>query len=560
MLLYHIHHIIEKEYKLLHSLHFKSGSASQSGVIIHQDTVDTLIGNIAPNQRNNIKRIMKSHLRKIRKLNESPFDVRRETMKKYFEALKELREDPVSKTMSDKKTIAVANQIQQGLQNMSLDEKKKILKKEEKTQMGLVSGLLKILAKVMKGIEITSVTVVQLATIIMLVACLVQMFSVPPIKAFRQRMTSMVTTGDFITNLNDNSNTNIIQRFAKSAMFQDNQLLWTTGVRPVKIFSSPGNATMSKINKFVPVETLVTRNDIDVLISLPLDSRDILDKLNRLTKIQLNYYSEVEKAKIRAEAVSEMTNEILSTTLEVVTSNPLGIIYGIIKTIGSKLYKNLLEKKLKVAINIAMKTFRYASAEFSKESLYQKRMNEGLTLLFDSILSSFILSAMLKASAWLAERNANKKLMIGLKSADFINFWWRLTNIFCYSFAYSLTDVALNDGIAMIGDITGVPLLKSVTLGQSVGLIVITSVSSVFAIRGFVNISTDGIQLLNDIFKDILNKKDAPKYDRNVPIYDRMKNMAEQEMKAEIEKIEAELSSAKEIYSSKVSRVAFMKF
>ena len=95
--------------------------------------------------------------------------------------------------------------------------------------------------------------------------------------------------------------------------------------------------------------------------------------------------------------------------------------------------------------------------------------------------------------------------------------------------------------------------LKSVTLGQSVGLIVITSVSSVFAIRGFVNISTDGIQLLNDIFKDILEKKDAPKYDR-------MKNMTKQEIEAEIKKIEAELSSAKEIYSSKDSRVTFMKF
>lgn len=547
MLFDHLHRVIENEYKLLHSLHFKDGNAP-SMAISHDDMVDTLIESISPLQIREIKRAISDHLGKIRDLKQSPVQADKNTMKKAFEALKRIRDDPISKTLSDSNTVLVVGRIENNLKSMPVEEKKAILDKEEKTKAGLASALLKILIKVIRGIGIATVSITQIATVVVVVACLVQVFSVNPKEAFQQRMTSMVTTGDFISNLNNVSNTNILKRFTRSALFQGNELFWTTGMGKVNWINREAVInTTNAINKFIPVGELVKAEDVNILLSIPLDSREVLDKLNTMTKIQLNYYAELEKSRVKGEFMSEVTNQVMTAALDVLEKNP----WGIVRTIGTKLYTKLLKNKVSVAINLAYKFFRVAAAELSKDSLYQKRMNEGLVLLMDSIISSLVFTAMLKASAWLAKRNKYKKLMMGLNGLQFFTYWWRTVNIICFSLALSITDVAVNEGIVALGDITGLAILKSAALGQSVGLLVVTTLTTYMAIPNAFSLTRDGIEILKDIPKRIrANKKSK------IKTLKMRKQLIEQELK----KIESELVAATKDYNSNDSRVALMKF
>lgn len=540
MLFDHLHRVIHNEFLLLHSLHYGDDSSEyELEAYIQQDIVGEMLKILTPRQKNDIQKAIGTHFEKIQKVKEIDVsDVSKATLRKYFSALKDLREDKISKSFSDEDTMDLALQLEANLEKIPKKEKKKALKG------GVINGLIQLVAKAFKGIS--AVSIIQLAALVCIISCVATLVITPPRQAFQQRMSSMVTTGDFISNLNEVSDSNILPRFARAAMFQGNELLLTSGpsrTRPlieaskgIKGFEKIFGVDLEKLN-------LIDKNQVDVLTSSPLNSLGVLEWFNEFTKLKLNYDAEMQKAAEKAKIMNTVTEVGFEAVIDAgfwVADAPKQAAKFTIKKLGSKFIKKLWKKKT----DIAIRATKYLIADMSKESLYQKRMNEGFALLIDSIIASLLVSATLKAASYFS----SGKLKTAFDIADYANDYYRVVNIFCYSAALTLTDLAVNDGVKMLGQMTGIRYLDSAVLGTSVALALLNAVNMTLSGQ---RVISDGKKLL------MIIGKTAREMVKQEKIYEFKGN--KRELIKYLEK-ELKMSSSSIQSSLKDSRVALMKF
>ncbi len=536
MLFDHLHRVIHNEFLLLHSLHYGNDSSEyELEAYIQQDIVEEMLKILTRRQRNNIRKAIGTHFEKIQKVKEIDVsDVSKATLLKYFSALKQLREDNISKSFSDENTMKLALQLETNLEKIPKKEKEKAL------QGGVINGLIQLVAKAFKGIS--AVSIIQLAALVCIISCVATLVITPPQQAFQQRMSGMVTTGDFISNLNEVSDSNILPRFARAAMFQGNELLLTSGpyrTRPL-IEASKGIKYIEKISG-VDLEklNLIDKNQVDVLTSVPLNSLGVLEWFNEATKLKLNYDAEMQKAKVRNDLTNVGFEAIIDAGFWVVDA-PKEAAKFTIKKFGSKLIKNLWKKKTDIAISAT----QYIFADMSKESLYQNRMNEGTALLIDSIIASLLVSATLKAASYVS----SGKLKTTFDIAKNANDYYRVVNIFCYSAALTLADLTVNEGVKMLGQMTGIQYLDSAVLGTSVALAILNTVNLTLSGQ---RVISDGKKLLMSIgktAKEMVRKEKIDDFEGN-------KQQLINDLKSELEIASSSIQS-----SLKDSRVALMKF
>ena len=539
MLFDHLHRVIHNEFLLLHSLHYGNDSSEyELEAYIQQDIVKEMLKILTPQQKNKIQKAIGTHFEKIQKVKEIDVsDVSKATLRKYFSALKDLREDKISKSFSDEKTMALARKLETNLKSIPKEEKKKALKG------GVINGLIQLVVKAFKGIPAASI--IQLAALVCIISCVATLVISPPQQAFQQRMSGMVTTGDFISNLNEVSDSNILPRFARAAMFQGNELLLTSGpsrTRPlieaskgIKGFEKIFGVDLEKLN-------LIDKNQVDVLTSSPLNSLGVLEWFNEFTKLKLNYDAEMQKAAERANLMNTVTEVGFEAVIDAgfwAVDLPKEAAKFTIKKFGSEFFKKLWKKKTDIAISAT----KILIADMSKESLYQKRMNQGFALLIDSIIASLLVSATLKAASYFS----SGKLKTAFDIAKNANDYYRVVNIYCYSAALTLTDLAVNDGVKMLGQMTGIRYLDSAALGTSVAL----------ALLNAVNITLSGQRVISDGKKLLMIiGKTAKKMVKQEKIYE-FKNR--QKLIDDLNK-ELKMSSSSIQSSLKDSRVALMKF
>lgn len=539
MLFDHLHRVIHNEFLLLHSLHYGNDSSEyELEAYIQQDIVKEMLKILTPRQKNNIQKAIGTHFKKIQRVKDIDVaDVSKATLRKYFSALKDLREDKISKSFSDEKTMDLARKLETNLKSIPKDEKKKALKG------GVINGLIQLVAKAFKGIS--AVSIIQLAALVCIISCVATLVITPPQQAFQQRMSGMVTTGDFISNLNEVSDSNILPRFARAAMFQGNELLLTSGpsrTRPlieaskgIKGFEKIFGVDLEKLN-------LIDKNQVDVLTSSPLNSLGVLEWVNEFTKLKLNYDAEMQKAAERANLMNTVTEVGFEAVIDAgfwVVDAPKEAAKFTIKKFGSEFFKKLWKKKT----DIAIRATKILIADMSKESLYQKRMNQGFALLIDSIIASLLVSATLKAASYFS----SEKLKTAFDIAKNANDYYRVVNIFCYSAALTLTDLAVDNGVKMLGQMTGIRYLNSAALGTSVALALLNAVNMTLSGQ---RVISDGKKLLM-----IIGEK-ARKMVKQEKIY-KFKNR--QKLIDDLNK-ELKMSSSSIQSSLKDSRVALMKF
>lgn len=540
MLFDHLHRVIHNEFLLLHSLHYGDDSSEyELEAYIQQDIVGEMLKILTPRQKNDIQKAIGTHFKKIQRVKEIDVsDVSKATLRKYFSALKDLREDKISKSFSDEDTMDLARKLETNLKSIPKDEKKKALKG------GVINGLIQLVAKAFKGIS--AVGIIQLAALVCIISCVATLVITPPQQAFQQRMSSMVTTGDFISNLNEVSDSNILPRFARAAMFQGNELLLTSGpsrTRPL-IEASKGIKGFEKISG-VDLEklNLINKNQADLLTSFPLNSLGVLEWVNEVTNIKLNYDAEIQKAAERAKLMNTVTEVGFEAVIDAgfwAVDLPKEAAKFTIKKFGSEFFKKLWKKKT----DIAIRATKILIADMSKESLYQKRMNEGFALLIDSIIASLLVSATLKAASYFS----SGKLKTAFDIAKNANDYYRVVNIFCYSAALTLTDLAVDNGVKMLGQMTGIQYLNSAALGTSVILALLNVVNATLSGQ---RVISDGKKLLMSIgetAREMVKQEKIYKFEGN-------KQQLINYLKSELE-----ISSSSIQSSLKDSRVALMKF
>lgn len=536
MLFDRLHRVIHNEFLLLHSLHYGDDSSEyELEAYIQEDIVKEMVKILTPQQKNDIRDAIDKHFKKIKTVKEIDVsDVSKATLRKYFSALKDLREDKISKSFSDKKTMALARKLETNLKSIPKDEKKKALKG------GVINGLIQLVAKAFNGIPAASI--IQLAALVCIISCVATLIITPPQQAFQQRMSSMVTTGDFISNLNEVSDSSILPRFTRAAMFQGNELLLTSGpsrTRPLIEASKAINDLKEITGVDLEKLNLIDKNQVDVLTSSPLNSLGVLEWFNEVTKLKLNYDAEMQKAKVRNDLINVGFEAVIDAGFWVVDA-PKEAAKFTIKKFGSKLIKNLWKKKTDIAISAT----QYIFADMSKEPLYQKRMNEGTALLIDSIIASLLVSATLKAASYVS----SGKLKTTFDIAKNANDYYRILNIFCYSAALTLTNLTVNNGVKMLGQMTGIQYLNSASLGTSVAL----------AILNTVNLTLSGQRVISDGKKLLMSiREKAKEMVKQEKIYEFTGN---KQQLINYLKSELKMSSSSIQSSLKDSRVALMKF
>lgn len=542
MLFDHLHRVIHNEFLLLHSLHYGNDSSEyELEAYIQQDIVEEMLKILTPQQKDNIQKAIGTHFEKIQKVKEIDVsDVSKATLRKYFSALKDLREDKISKSFSDEDTMDLARKLETNLEKIPKKEKKKALKG------GVINGLIQLVAKAFNGIPAASIMIIQLAALVCIISCVATLVITPPQQAFQQRMSGMVTTGDFISNLNEVSDSSILPRFTRAAMFQGNELLLTSGpsrTRPMIEASKAINDLKEITGVDLEKLNLIDKNQVDVLTSSPLNSLGVLEWVNELTNIKLNYDAEMQKAAERAKLMNTVTEVGFEAVIDAgfwAVDLPKEAAKFTIKKFGSEFFKKLWKKKT----DIAIRATKILIADMSKESLYQKRMNQGFALLIDSIIASLLVSATLKAASYYS----SGKLKTAFDIAKNANDYYRVVNIFCYSAALTLTDLAVNNGVKMLGQMTGIRYLDSAALGTSVALALLNVVNATLSGQ---RVISDGKKLLMSIgekAKEMVKQEKMYKFTGN-------KQQLINDLKSELE-----ISSSSIQSSLKDSRVALMKF
>jgi hypothetical protein len=89
-----------------------------------------------------------------------------------------------------------------------------------------------------------------------------------------------------------------------------------------------------------------------------------------------------------------------------------------------------------------------------------------------------MLSCLLQAAAYLAESRKWKKLSTIWTAAERANRYYRIANVFIYTFLLTLVDAGLNEGIESLAQYTGIEMLGDLQVGQVAALTFINGCSA----------------------------------------------------------------------------------
>jgi hypothetical protein len=148
------------------------------------------------------------------------------------------------------------------------------------------------------------------------------------------------------------------------------------------------------------------------------------------------------------------------------------------KYFGSNLINRLMSNKLQIMIDVGKGATKYGFAIAHEKIGYHERMNEQIILMLDSFISSIMLSCLLQAAAYLAESRKWKKLSTIWTAAERANRYYRIANVFIYTFLLTLVDAGLNEGIESLAQYTGIEMLGDLQVGQVAALTFINGCSA----------------------------------------------------------------------------------
>lgn len=495
-MLYDIHRILKREHALLSALHEigdQDNAVAPSG---SENVLEEFLSELTVEERRKVKNKIRNHMNKIQRLKNARFD----QFQNYLEGMQSLEDDGVTQAMQGPKANEFIAMLETELKNIPLEDKKKAVR-----QLGPMGALKSLIKQVFK-LENFAFTVLQLTAVILILTCLIQVFTVSPKQAMEQRLYGMVTTGDFLQTTQECTSQNYLTDFAKAATFQGNKLL-LNGDWSVSLLSDKAvEDTISVAEDFFQVE--IDDAGVKDLVSFPLSSSKLLEKMQKYASIrrEIRYEREKIEAKMiaRRTAIKQTEMAILDTVVDsgLMLVNPTKPIeWGVKKTIktmfktfGSNWITRLMNNKLDIAMDVAEGGFKYAAAELKNKLKYEERMNEGIALLIDSIVSSIIMSGLLQAAAYMAKLKDMKILSATISASERALYYYRIANVFIYSFLLTLADTTLNEGIDLLANYTGLTMLKHLEVGHVTALVLINSINGYSGLRSIVMDGFNGLK------------------------------------------------------------------
>lgn len=482
-MLYELHRILTEEHEFLSSLQEKGGKGKQLTVASTPPSLKRfwaeLLEVFKPKDAKQIKEKIQTHMKKIERTKR----VNPNNIEGYFKNMDLLKRDEISKALKGPSTNETIKLIESKLEAESIETKREAVK-----QLGPIGALqllvTDIFAQVAKNGSIIVFGLVQAAAVFCVLACLVRVYSVPPLESMEQRLFGMVTTGDFL----ESSHGNWLTGFAKAVTFQGKSLFLETE-RSVTI-QNPVRRGVEELDKRISAVNLtaVASDDVSLLtagqLEIPYTSSAVLTKLQEYSKWQQDFSFEKSKAEAVRRATRTIEDQTTSAMFDTVidagvslASGPVGVgtftiknFIRVAKYFGSNLVNRLMSHKIQILVDTGKGAMKYGIALGKKQIPYHQRMNEGIILMIDSFVSSIMLSCLLQAAAYLAESKKWKKMSTIWTAAERANRYYRIANVFIYSTLLTMVDAGLNEGIESLAQYTGIEMLGNLQVGHVAAL------------------------------------------------------------------------------------------
>jgi len=495
-MLYDIHRILKREHTLLSALHEMGDQDTAVAPSGSENVLEEILSELTDEDRRKVKNKIRNHMNKIQRLKNARFD----QFQSYLEGMQSLEDDGVTQAMQGPTANEFITMLETELQNIPLEDKKEAVRK-----LGPVGALKSLVKQVFKP-ENFAFTILQLTAVILILACLIQVFTVSPKQAMEQRLYGMVTTGDFLQTTQECTSQNYLTDFAKAATFQGNKL-FLNGDWSVSLLSDRAvDDTVTLAEDYFGVE--IDEAGVKDFVSFPLSSSKLLEKMQAYASIrrEIRYEREKIEAKriARRTAVRETEMAILDTVVDGASLlvNPMKgaewtvkkTIKTMFKTFGSNWITRLMNNKLDIAKDVAEGSFKYAAAELKNKLKYEERMNEGISKLIDSIVSSIIMSALIQAAAYMAKMKDMEIWSATLSASARALYYYRIANVFIYSFLLTLADTTLNEGIDLLANYTGITMLKYLEVGHVTALVLINSINGYSGLRSILMDGFNGVK------------------------------------------------------------------
>lgn len=495
-MLYDIHRILKREHALLSVLNEMGDQDTAVAPSGSENVLEEFLSELTQEDKQKVENKIRNHMNKIQRLKNARFD----KFQSYLEGMQSLEDDGVTQAMQGPNANEFIAMLETELKNIPLKDKREAVR-----QLGPI-GALKSLVKQLLKPEIFAFTIFQLTAVILILTCLVQVFTVSPKQAMEQRLYGMVTTGDFLQTTQECTSQNYLTDFAKAATFQGNKL-FLNGDWSVSLLSDRAvDDTVTLAEDYFGVE--IDEAGVKDLVSFPLSSSKLLEKMQAYASIRREIRYEREKIEAnriaRRTAVRETEMAILDTVVDGASLivNPMKgaewtvkkTLKTMFKTFGSKWITRLMNNKLDIAMDVAEGGIKYAAADLKNKLKYEERMNEGIALLIDSIVSGIIMSGLLQAAAYMAKLKDMKVWSGFISTSERALYYYRIANVFIYSFLLTLADTTVNEGIDLLANYTGLTMLKYLEAGHVTALVFINSINGYSGLRSIVMSGLDGVK------------------------------------------------------------------
>jgi len=493
-MLYQLHRILKKEYELLHSLHEIDDDVVMTVSGSKEDDIfNDLLKDFPLAQQRKIKNNIRNHMKRLQQVK----TVHSNNIENYLKGMESLKHDEISKALKSPNTKQTIDFIERKLFDIPKETKQEAVQK-----LGPI-GALKLFLTGIFSSQNLAFSIPQFAALVCVVACLIQVFTVSPFKAMEQRLYGMVTTGDFL----ENAQGNWLTGFAEAVTFNGKSLFLETE-RSLYLPDAFGEIT----GEF-DMLNITVKSNLNLTFELPLSSKSLLIRLQEYSELERDIRYEMDLAEARDTATKTMERQaeyaLIDTVADVgllVIDPTSGVKLGLktflraVKSWGSNVVNRLLSNKVNILIDATKGAAKYGIAKAKKTIKYQERMNEGIVLMIDSIVSSLILSALLKAAAYLAELKEWRVLSLTWTAAEKANRYYRIANVFVYSLILTFVDTGLNEGVDILSKMTGLTMLSNLQIGQVTALLIINSINGYNGLNSmFEDSTTLGFALIRTI-------------------------------------------------------------